>query len=76
MYGTDVKDSGLRWFGVELPTRHNVREPIHAPVLKVVTPKGIVRCVPMTEAQLLEMVAQAVKTLDLMRKCRNATVPK
>ena len=71
----EPKDSGLRYFGVELPGRANVREPMPRPVLKVLTPKGIVRYIPMCEAQLLDLVIAATKTLDAMRKCRGATVP-
>ena len=37
MFGDEVKDYGLRYFGVELPARHNVREPMPKPILKLIT---------------------------------------
>jgi hypothetical protein len=68
------KPAELYYHGVDLPGRSSVREPMPPPVIRLVRGGKLVQ-VKMNEAQLLDLILNATRTLDLMRKCRGATVP-
>lgn len=66
---------GWVYHSVELPTRHNVREPIPNPVLHVIRPSGRRLTIRTNEAQLQQMITDCAETLRRMRLCRGATQP-
>jgi hypothetical protein len=68
------KPAELYYHGVDLPGRGSVREPMPPPVIRLVRGDKLVQ-VKMNEAQLLDLILNATRTLDLMRKSRGATVP-
>ena len=64
------------YHGVELPKRESVRDPMPRPILRLLRLRsGRMVEVQMNEAQLLNLITQAARTLDHMRQSRDATTP-